>query len=96
MIAFFERTKVGATRSRSFSTGSSCGGIYHNHAIVMRLEISGRLQPPVEHDMTGIYAVMAGFIPAMAAKDNFLTGFVLQQRETPVWCQSLPPRHMRA
>ncbi len=34
----------------------------------MRLEIRGRLQPPLEHDMTGIYAVVAGFIPAYSCR----------------------------
>ncbi len=33
--------------------------------IVMGLEIRGRRQPPLEHDMMGIYVVDAEYIPAL-------------------------------
>jgi hypothetical protein len=34
----------------------------------MRIEIRGRIQSPLEHELMGIYVVGAGFIPACSCR----------------------------
>ncbi len=43
-------------------------------SIVTRLEIRGRHEPPLEHDMRGIYLVGAGFIPAYSRRFTIWRG----------------------